>query len=210
MLYQKSYISRVQASIISQFVSRLKDKFTINSIAKELKKPYPLVHRNIGMLLKRNLVSKDEHGLLSLSRNADVNKLAYVESLRRDAFLEKHKELKIIINDLMGINADYFTLLMFGSYTSGKSSKGSDIDLLLIIDKGIRPLTYEAKSRIEGDVERIASRFSRKIHTVVLITTSIYEMLQKSNENNVMNETLNNHIIFFGAESYHRMVQNAG
>lgn len=184
------------------FVSRINTKFSIREVAGLAKKQYPLVHRAIKPLIEDRLLSRDERGLLSLNCRENLPALSYVESLRKESFLEKNKAVGLFARDVLdGLREDFFILLVFGSSAAGKQAP-RDVDVLLIVEGN------------EGDaekiVERIASNFSLPFHCTAISAESARQMLSKRNEANVMNETLSSHIVLFGAENYYRMLEYAG
>jgi len=61
----------------------------------------------------------------------------------------------------------------------------------------------------EKIISNIASNFSKEFDVNVISKESVYEMLAKREQKNAMNETLNKHVLLFGAESYYRMLKNA-
>lgn len=97
---------------------------------------------------------------------------------------------------------DYFTFLLFGSYV-GSRKKPRDVDVLFIVEK------KEDVSAIEKLLQNISSNFTLNFDCNIVSTESVYEMLSKRDEANVMNETLNKHILLFGAENYYRLLKNA-
>lgn len=196
-------LSKTQIEIMKIFASKTTERFSIRRISILLKKPYPLVHRSARALLDSKLVLKDGHNLLSLNCKENHSTLSYVESLRREIFLEKNKTLALFAKDaLNGLNLDFFTFLIFGSCAAGKE-KPRDVDMLLIV-----PDKKDA-DKAEKILNRISSSFSLDFHFVVISAESAHEMLSKRDKPNVMNETLNNHIIIFGAENYYRLLKHA-
>jgi len=191
--------TKTQAKIMESFISKINNKFSIKEIAESLKKPYPLIHRSIKPLIEQEFILKDNKELLSVNYLANHAELAYIESLRSKKWL-KDKTNTLLTKDLIeNINLDFFVLLVFGS--SVESNSPRDIDILVIVDEKI--------DQIEKIGENIASNFTRKVHFNVISVKSAYEMLLKREKINVMNETLNKHLILFGAESYYRILKNA-
>lgn len=194
--------TKTQVKIMEIFVSKIDDKFSIKEIAEALRKPYPLIHRSVKGLLEEAFVIKDKKGFLSVNYKSNYNDLAYIESLRVKKWLEKDKTFALLTKDLLDeINLDFFVLLVFGSAVENK--KPRDIDILLIIEDKSRT------NEVEKLTENISSNFTKKIHINVITIQSAYEMLAKREGINVINETLNNHIVLFGAENYYRILKNA-
>jgi hypothetical protein len=100
---------------------------------------------------------------------------------------------------LESIKSDLFILLVFGSSVE---KEGRDIDLLFIFNE----IDLENNERI---IRSTAENFTLKLDTNAVSIESAYEMLSKRDNINVLNETLNKHIILFGAENYYRILKNA-
>ena len=195
-------LTKTQSKIMEIFVSKINEKFSIKQISEIVKKAYPLVHRSIKNLIDNQFIIKDKQKFLSLNYKENRLELAYIESLRTKEFLKKNKTIALFIKDVLEmIRGDYFTFLIFGSCVS--KQKPRDIDILFIL---------EDKNKI-GSLEKIfhniASNFSLKFDINIISVESVYEMLFKRDQVNIINETLNNHILIFGAENYYRLLKNA-
>jgi len=185
------------------FVSQITKKFSIKEVSEIIKKPYPMVHRSIKDLISRGVIIKDSHNLLSLNYKENHSDLAYVESLRKDDFLKKNKTILLFVKDVLNkMKLDYFSFLLFGSGVENKK-KARDIDVLIILEN------RNDIENVERILYNISSNFTVGIDYNVVSTESVYEMLKKVDEANVMNETLDKHILFFGAENYYRLLKNA-
>ena len=126
--------------------------------------------------------------------------LAFAEYLRRDDFLGKFKDMKLFAEEFIGkIKQESFVLLVFGS--SVKSSKPRDIDLLLIVDSTDKIAFHEKF------LHSIASNYDLPFEERVIGFESVYEMLSKRDEKNIMNEILNKHILLYGAELFYRLIE---
>ena len=194
-------LTKTQIEIMKIFVSKVIDRFSIKQISELLKKPYPLIHRSTKLLINQGFLLKDEKNFISLNYKDNFQTLSYTESLRADAFL-RDKTLKLFTKDVFEkIKEDFFVFLIFGSSVESKNSR--DIDVLLIVQG------KEDINEIEKAVSNIASNFSKKFDINVISTESAYEMFVKREQVNVMNETLNKHILLFGAENYYRILKNA-
>lgn len=185
------------------FTSAITERFSIKHISEDADSFYPLIHRSMAALLKEGFIVKDKQGFLSLNYKKNHSFLAYFESLRAKEFLKKNKTIALFAEDVLEkTDEDFFILLIFGSSVLGKK-KANDIDILYITSN---------KSKVnEADkmLVNISSNFTSKFDINVISRESAYEMLSKRDSVNVMNETLNNHILIFGAENYYRVLKNA-
>lgn len=195
--------SKTQAKIMEIFTSKITGKFSIKEISELTKKSYPLVHRSMKDLAAKKIILKDARGLLSLNYKANYSSLAYMESLKREEFLKGNKTLALFVNDAVErTDLGGFTLLLFGSSVQ-KGEKARDVDILLIVPHN------EDVPQAEKILENISSSFTLRIRCNAISTESAREMLAKRDDANIMNETLDNHILFFGAENYYRLLKNA-
>ena len=191
-------LTKTQIKIMEIFTSKIAERFSIKQISEILKKPYPLIHRSMQELIKNNLIIKDSKELLSLNYKENHQELSYIESSRAKEFLNKNKILSLFTKDTLKlIDSDFFILLLFGSSVE---KEGRDIDILIISEK---------PEEHEKILDHIAGNFTKKFDIISVSPASVYEMLSKRDNLNVLNETLNKHIILFGAENYYRMLKNA-
>ena len=195
-------LTKTQIKIMEVFVSKINERFSINEIADKLNKPYPLIHRSIKLLLGDKFLIKDTKGFLSLNIYENHPELAFIESVRKNEFLMKNKILYLFFNDVLkNLKKDFFILLVFGSSVENKSPR--DMDILLIIED------KKDTDNIEKHIRNISSNFAVKFDINVIAIESVYEMLSKRESPNVMNESLNKHIILFGGENFYKILKNA-
>ena len=58
-------------------------------------------------------------------------------------------------------------------------------------------------------LHNIASNYDLPFEERVIGFESVYEMLSKRDEKNMMNEILNKHILLYGAELFYRLIERA-
>ena len=194
--------TKTQASIMKLFVGKINQKFSIKEIAEILKKPYPLIHRSIKSLLQQEFILKDDKYFLSLNYKENNAELAYIESLRSKDALTKDKTLSLFLKDVSDKSKlDFFVFVIFGSHVEKNNSR--DIDVLFIIED------EKKVNEAEKTLVNLALHFTKHFEIQVISVESAYEMLSKRDKINILNETLNNHILLFGAENYYRILKNA-
>jgi len=194
-------LTKTQIEIIKVFVSNIDKKFSINEIAKMLKKPYALIHRSIQYLINKFILADDKK-LLSLNYKENFTELSFIESIRTKDSLAKEKSVLLFIKDcLKEINEDFFIFLIFGSFVDKK--RFNDLDTIIILDNPSKV------AKVEKIIRNIASNFSFKIDMHVLSKESAYEMFSKREQKNILNESLNKHLIVFGGENYYKILSNA-
>jgi len=183
---------------ILRFLIENKEKaFSMYEMSKTLKIDYKLVHTNVKSLQNEGSIYVED--LKSQKRcsfkDSFNEEVYYVENERRAEIIKK-KEFRAIYDKLKEVNQQ-FIVLLFGSYASGKETKHSDIDLLLI--------SPEANVK---KIDEILSILPFKIHLTNVGYESFIRML-KSKEFSVVSEAIKNNIILFGIEDYYRLIQNA-
>ena len=194
--------TKTQALIMQVFASKIIEKFSINQISKIIKKPYPLVHRSIRVLIDKGFIIKDSKGFLEINYKKNHQELTYIESLRKKDILSKNKSVSLFVKDVMeSLKEEFFIFLIFGSFIESKNNR--DIDILLIINN------KEKINQIEKVVNNITSNFTTKFDINIISVESAYEMFSKRDKINILNESLNKHIILFGTENFYRILKNA-
>lgn len=194
------YLNRSTVKILQLFVGHITEPFTLREAARRLKMHVSLAHRAIQPLRGAAIIGQDKHKNLALDYRVHHETLAFAEYLRRDDFFGKFKGLKFFADEVIEkIRQESFVLLVFGS--SIESSKPRDIDLLLIVDSTDKIAFHEKFLR------NIASDYDLPFEEQVIGFESVFEMLSRRDEKNVMNELLNKHIILYGAELFYRLIQ---
>jgi hypothetical protein len=195
-------MTKTQVEIMKIFVSKINKRFSINEIAESLKKPYALVHRSMQKLIEDKFILADEKKLLTLNYKENLTELSFIESARTKDSLAKEKSVLLFIKDcLKGINEDFFIFLIFGSFVERK--KFNDLDIIIILDN------QSKVEKAEKIIKNIASNFSFKADLHVLSKESAQEMFSKREQMNILNESLNTHLIVFGGENYYKILSNA-
>jgi|SRR3989338_118432 len=195
-------LTKTQIKILEIFVSRINQKFSINEISEMLKKPYALIHRSMQELIEHKFIFLDEKKLLSLNYKENFSELSFIESARAKNALTKEKSVSLFIKDcLKELEEDFFIFLIFGSFT--EKNKFNDLDIIIILD------TQNKVEQTEKVIRNIASNFSFKLDLHVLGKESAYEMFSKREQANILNESLNKHLIFFGGDNYYKILSNA-
>jgi len=195
-------LTKTQIEIMKILVSKIDKRFSINEISKILKKPYALIHRSMPELIKNKFILLDEKKLLSLNYRENFAELSFIESIRAKNSIVKEKSVSLFIKDcLKEIREDFFIFLIFGSFIEKK--KFNDLDIILILDN---PIKIEQTEKI---IKNLASNFSFKIDLHTLSKESAYEMFSKREQINILNESLNKHLIVFGGENYYKLLSNA-
>jgi len=196
------WINKSTARVLQVFAGHITESFTLREAARRLKMHVSLAHRAIRPLIEKKIVLQDKRKNLSLNYKIHHETLAFVEYLKRDELLNKgkYKDIKLFAEEVINkIKEDNFVLLVFGSAVD--SGKPRDIDILLIVDD-ISKVEFH-----ERFLHNIASNYDLPFEERVISFESVYEMLAKRDEMNVMNSILDKHIILYGAELFYRLIQ---
>ena len=107
------YINKSTAKVLQLFTGHITESFTLREVARKLKMHVSLVHRAIQPLIDANIVGRDKHKNLSLNYKIHHETLAFAEYLRRDDFLSKFKDIKLLADEVINkIKQDSFVLLV--------------------------------------------------------------------------------------------------
>jgi hypothetical protein len=196
------YLNKSTARVLQLFAGHITESYTLRESARKLKMHVSLCHRAIKPLIEENIVQQDKHKNLSLNYKIHHETIAFAEYLRRDELLDKikYKDIRLFADEVINkIKEDNFILLIFGSAI--ESDKPRDIDVLLIVDN-INKVDFHEKF-----IHNIAVNHDLPFEERVISFESVFEMLAKRDEMNMMNEVLNKHVILFGAETFYRLIQ---
>ncbi|MCK4589391.1 MAG: nucleotidyltransferase domain-containing protein [Nanoarchaeota archaeon] len=191
-------LTKTEIRVLELFTSRILESFTIRETARLIKKDLKIVHTSIKKLHHQDFLIKDKHGLrLNYRKNQPV--LAYIENIKKESFFKKNSLIGIHLNNFLEkTKTHFFVLLIFGSYATGKQNKKSDVDLLVILPK--------ENEYFERQLKASLSVSTKKFHINVISEESFKEMIHKRDEMNVVNETLNKHILVYGAEQFYALL----
>lgn len=196
-------LTKTQDRIMQLFTANITELFTIRGIGKLLNMNPSLAHRSIKPLIENHLLIVNKQKNLALNYKGNQAILSYTEYERRDEFLKKPRnaDLSMCLVDLMKkFKEEAFILLIFGSAVIKTNPR--DIDILLVVDN------FNKTESSQAFLHNTARDYmlEKKLHIVCVSYESVYEMLGRRDERNVMNEVMNNHIILYGAELFYRLL----
>jgi Fe2+ or Zn2+ uptake regulation protein len=197
-------LTKTEVAILKFLVGNLTKSFTVREIAKSIRQDYRITYDSIESLVNKGIVEKVKKAninLCKISLQADVEIFSYIEYLRATEFFNRLKEIKLIRNDLLDKITIYsFTVILFGSYVKGTYKKHSDLDLIFLIPD--KRFEKEVSTAI-ASIERISPI---GIHETILSYDDFIEML-KGRGGNIAKEVLENHVIFYGAEAFYKLLK---
>lgn len=196
-------LTKTQEQILIFLLDRQDDNFTIRSLARSLKKSYPLVYNNLLSLEERGIITKKDippGKVITLSENIPKNVIINIEMKKRDNFLKRHPEIKLMLEDtLKSVKNPFFILLIFGSYAKGKQTKKSDLDILIIVKE------KNDIKEIERAVNKTITKAKKSL--IFIEIKDFKEMIKNDKEFNVGNEAKKNHVILYGAEQFYQLIR---
>lgn len=195
-------LTKTQEQILAFLLANPEEKNTIRGIAKRLNKSYTLVYNNLAKLGQKEIIKKESvppAQIITLNEFAPKDIFIDIELKRKKDFLENHKWIKVMLNDILRSTNFFFILLVFGSYAKEKQTRDSDIDLLVILQN---------KEEIKG-MERVIDNVYTKIKKGVnfIDINDFIEMIKDSNDLNIGNEAKKHHIILHGVEQYYQLLK---
>ncbi|MCJ7635071.1 nucleotidyltransferase domain-containing protein [Candidatus Bathyarchaeota archaeon] len=136
---------------------------------------------------------------LNLKGNSSL--LAYIEGIRVNRFFAKHRDLEIIVGELLSkVASPFFTMILFGSHVRGTASERSDLDIIFVIPD--RKFEKEVTSAV-GSVEHISPI---GIHEIVLTSDEFMDLLKQKTPN-VAWEAVDNRVVPYGAQALFKMLE---
>ena len=180
---------------MEEFTKDLSRKWTINELSKHINKHYRPVHAAVQSLIKQDLLIKNQNSLIEPAYKDTL----FLELAEKQRILNyKDNDVKIIRNKLSGIKTVFFSAVLFGSSVS---KKGKDIDILMIIPDSLEISNFQKQAEIE------LGSFYSKVDLNIVSEESCYEMLNKPNQLNVMNEIMKNHLVLDGTENFYKILK---
>lgn len=193
--------TKTQLKIMQLFTSQITRRFSIRGVAKELDMHPYLAHKASKSLINDKIIITDDNSYI-LNYKKNHQELAYFEHLRSKEFLgkPKNKTLAMFTEEMIeDFPYGYFTLVIFGSTVNTPNPR--DIDVLVIIEK------TEDIETAEKALYNISRNYTLDFHTVIVSFESVFEMLGSRDDNNLMNEVLNKHLILYGAELFYKLIK---
>ncbi len=192
---------RLELKIMDLLAKNAKEALTMNEIAKRLDQHYSFVNRIIRRLASESAIILTKVGSAYICAfNHESEKafalLSLAEIEKKDSFMEKNKQLKPLLEDLIkalnkAVKNGILAVVLFGSYAKDLSTPKSDIDVMII-----------AKQRFPlGSVTREFYATSGIEANLLLLTEKDFKA-QKDGE--LVTEILKDHCVLQGAEEFVR------
>lgn len=192
-------LQKNESRIIQLLVANIGADLTFSDIAAKLGQKYPQTHRSIKNLLRLGLIKEKKIGKsniakLDYSKHHPEYAIAEIERLLQI----NNKDIFAVVEKVIRVNKQFICIL-FGSYSTGRYTKASDVDLLFIIpdEYGLDRFTKIVRSYLAANNADIN----------VIDENSLFEMWASPQKLNVGNEILKSHIVLAGAEYFINLVR---
>jgi len=195
-------LTKKQLGILKVFRKDLFRKMSFSDLKKELKeKSSSKLQRTILNFKEENLIKIEKIGKSNLiSLNYDNNKLFYYLSIFNLEF-STGMPFNILYEIQQEIlkETEFFSLIVFGSFAEGTSTKKSDLDVALIIEN------YEIKKRTTPKINSIKRKELQTIDLHVFTREEFLEMLKDEKEN-LGKEIVRNHFVIYGLINFYKLI----
>ncbi len=153
--------------------------------------------------VKQGILEKEKKGNVSFYRIARSHKAISCLSMAAEhrAWAYNKKLAKIINRLLEQISSSFFSLLVVGSYAKGTQKPESDLDVIIIVPGD--------KKKAYSELSHYCEMSIPCIHLYAFSEDEFRQMLL-SKEHNYGKEAVENCLVFFGAQSYYRILLEAG
>ncbi|MBM3304083.1 MAG: hypothetical protein FJY76_03220 [Candidatus Aenigmarchaeota archaeon] len=192
-------LKRSNVGILDMFRKDIFLSKPIMQIAALLRKPYPKVYSSMRELVAAGIIAINKVGMSNLCRlemsQEAISILSFLdeqEALQRKIpNINKILSFKEFLDDI---------IIVTGSYAKGKQTKGSDIDIVVIM-KG----NPASKQRL---LENLTSLMTPRMHVVAISYNDFIGMLA-GKEDNYGKEIFKNRLIFRNAKRYYELIKEA-
>lgn len=180
--------------IINYLGKNIEEKFTMHELSNKLEIPYATFYRVIKDL---HLIQKEKKGSSNLIQLKKEQIIASYLAVSSEEEKTEYLEKKPIIRKIQREIRTKEIVLLFGSYAKKKEEKNSDIDLLIVNDKGERTISFS----------KYETLFKKKINPIFISKEELKKML-KEKEENVGKQALKNHVILNNAQEFWEIVND--
>jgi predicted nucleotidyltransferase len=193
-------ITKKQLEILNVFKNNLFKEFSFSDLKrKSNEKSSSKLQKAINDFFSDGLINIKKIGRSKvISLNFENNKLFDYFSILQ---FEKSKmpfEVFYEIQKEILKETEFFCLVVFGSYASGKAGKKSDLDICIIVEESL-------KKKIIPRMRSIERKCVKKIHSEVFSREEFLEMLRQDEEN-VGKEIARNHFVFYGLINFYKLI----
>lgn len=200
----KNGLFKQEFSILSPFIKEPWKEFTITEIKIITKnKSHHYVFEALKKFVKFNIITEKKMGNTNMytlnPENQDTHYVTMAEAIQKEerTDIPYHNLKQITIR----IKNPFYSLLIGGSYVTGKQKPTSDLDIALIIPDAESKRPYQIALK-EGEL------MIPEIQGYIFTREEFYQMLTNY-EFNYGKELARKHILYYGAEQYYKILFEA-
>ncbi len=163
---------------------------------------YSWTYNTVKKMTEINILNTEQIGHSKLVNINLDSSLAVMYLSFLDEIEAKERKIPHIEKICRLIDRKYFTLIVTGSYAAGTQKKTSDVDVVVIVDdkENVKSLLNTLKNK--------GGLMIPEIHAYVFCEKEFMSMLL-SKEANYGKLIFKNRLIFFGAQNYYRVINEA-
>ncbi|MFH1669436.1 MAG: nucleotidyltransferase domain-containing protein [Candidatus Woesearchaeota archaeon] len=198
--------------IMTLFRKNLDKGLTIRQVSQMLNIGYRPAYNHITRMEEQEIITiervgKAKQSLLNLKSEKCRHLLDEVGMQQKEQLLKKHTKLKNVLENLTKKLTEKFvseihSIVLFGSYAKGRSTKESDIDLLFIVSDLKNKTVREG---IERECASVQYSYNIQVSPVMTDIPELKKMLE-AEEMTVGKETREHGIPLYGSEKFWRAV----
>jgi predicted nucleotidyltransferase len=169
---------------------------TMRQLSQLIRIPYASFYRTVHKMtdiLTINTIGKSKTLSLNFGNSIVKSHLTVASDEERKEFLKRQPVIRKIAGDLETKDI----VILFGSYAKGKQTERSDIDILVINNRGKRSLSFSKYELL----------YRKKINPI-FITKNEFKKMLKDTAENVGKQALKDHIIINNPEKFWECVLN--
>lgn len=195
-------ITKKQLETLKVFKNNIFRRLSFSDLKKELNEDSSSkLQKTIDDFKSEGIINIQKVGKTKLiSLNFSNNKLFDFLSLFQSEFTKNmpFDVLYKIQNEILNEN-EFFSLVVFGSYASGKATNKSDLDIGVIVDN------ERVKKRVIPRINSVKRKVVKKMHSNVFTRKEFLRMLGREEEN-VGKEIARNHFVFYGLINFYKLI----
>ncbi len=156
-------------------------------------------YESLESFVKNKILIKEKRGGVSFYKLAKTPKtISYLTIVSE--YIAWNNNISETINDLIKkTNHKFFSLLVVGSYAKGTQTQKSDLDVI-IISNNTKKIYAELRQYCELNIPQI------HLH---VFTEEEFKQMLLSDDYNYGKEAVKNNLIFFGADTYYKIIFEA-
>lgn len=189
-MYEKVNITENHLQVLNLYTKGYEKGYYVREVQKLLGISPRTSQLVLEDLEKKGVLKSRRRGkikLYFLNKQNEISRtyIILVEQYKLITFLDEREEIKHLLKEIKEISPNV-TLVIFGSYAKGTEKKGSDLDILAIVD---------------GDFDKKSIEKLEKMHTFKINIKTV--KMGDFNKNDVLiKEVLKNHVILQNNELF--------